>query len=106
MALNRQKFIIVFILLISFTGRIVAYAIPFPKLSVEVLKENSDLKDNQSNATDEQNQLGEKLKLADLVIPKFTNFEFVNSSGLKSNLFQGNFNLTYCHLKVQEQPPK
>lgn len=106
MALTHQKFFIVFILLISFAGRIAIYTIPIQKPSVEVLKENISSKADQSNAADEENQLAEKLKLTDLMIPKFVNFEFLNSSELKNALFQGNFNLTYCHLQVQEQPPK
>ncbi|PWS26100.1 hypothetical protein DHW03_14980 [Pedobacter yonginense] len=106
MALNYQKFFIVFILLISFGSRVVAYAVPFHKSAIEVLKQSDNDEADQSDTPDEEDQVGEKLKLTDLLIPKFSNFEFADLSDSKAKLFEGHFNLTYCHLTVQEQPPK
>ena len=103
MASGIQRFMIVIILLFAFTGRIAIYALPLKNLLAFTFKSTSDSK---STPLEKEDPLVEKLKLADLIIPAFSKFDFLNDSGLKNKLFKGDYTLLNCDSKIPEQPPK
>ena len=99
----QQKLVIMLILLLAFAGRIAVASFPALKKPQEISKTISNEK---SESSEKENQLEEKVKLADALIPSHISSHFRNSYQLKSNLFADSFNLTYCHLSIPGQPPK
>lgn len=101
-----QRTFIVFILLVAFAGRIAIYALPAQKLSKSIVKENNAEKSEKPESSEKENQLEEKVKLADLFISGLSKFEFIKLSNSGSSSFTGIFDLAHCHLQIPEQPPK
>ncbi|MCZ4224503.1 hypothetical protein [Pedobacter rhodius] len=107
MASHYQRFLIVTILLIAFTGRIGIYAMPVhQKFIKDILSEHSGKKTEKTEQSDKEEPLEEKVKLADLIAPELININFLYTPELKNNFFSESFILTHCHLPIPEQPPK
>lgn|GEM_PF-1731371 len=106
MALLYQRYFIVLLLLLAFAGRVAVYAIPVHKMSKELIQKSSSAESEKSESSEKQNQLEDKVKLADLHLNNITNFDFASSGNANQHSFAGNFLLAYCHLQIPEQPPK
>ena len=98
-----QRFLIASILLVAFTGRIAIYAMPLKNLAATAIKSTSD---NKAEPLEKEDYSIEKVKLADVIMPGFTKFDFFNLSYLISNPFRANYSLTSCDVRIPEQPPK
>ncbi len=101
-----QRYFIVLLLLLAFAGRVAVYAIPVQKMSKDLIQKNSSAESEKSESSEKQNQLEDKVKLADLHLNNITNFDFASSGNANQQSFSGNFLLAYCHLQIPEQPPK
>ncbi|RZK21636.1 MAG: hypothetical protein EOO86_00495 [Pedobacter sp.] len=101
-----QRFFIVLLLLLAFASRIVVYAIPVQKVAKEIIQKNTINEAEKSESSEKQNNLEEKVKLADLHLNKDLRYDFTTLPFYNTHSFSGSFILAYCHLQVPEQPPK
>jgi hypothetical protein len=106
MSVLYQRFFIVLMLLTVFTGRIFIYAMPLPKATKEIFKNQTVDSSEKTESSEKQNQAEEKDKLADFLLTRMNDFDFIDLYHAKNNQFPGIFNLTHCYLQIPEQPPK